>query len=204
MDRAGREEGAACALESCGVFSGTGRVGPTEGALACDDVRDVLLPVGVPEDESFVRRLALRERCWTEAPISPSVDEMLWRVECLRRGGVEGGLRGVAAERPAEGAAWSPFWSKACWMSVSALAMGDTGGRLMVGGSEAGVGALGAGLLEVCLKNEGRRLKMLAWLCSAMMRAVGSPDVGRVYVPREAGMQSSTSPAGAGVVGHGQ
>ena len=82
MERAGRV-GADGALACGAFFSGereSARV--AEGVLLCED--DVLLVLPL---ESFVRREALRERCSWE-PMSPMVDEILWRETCLWRGGV--------------------------------------------------------------------------------------------------------------------
>jgi hypothetical protein len=136
-------------------FSGDKEVARlAEGVLLCEDVRDVEALLVVPL-ESFVRRLALRDRCRV-VPISPSVDEMLWRDACLRRGGVEGGFGG------------NSYWLGS---RASASPMGDTGGRLMVGGEAAvragggrceAVGVLG-GFLCLPPKKDGLREKMLCW-----------------------------------------
>ena len=121
MDRAGREAGWTARPLDVEGFSGESEAARVaEGVLLCEDVREVDVLLVVPE-ESFVRRLALLLR-WMVVPMSPRVEEMLWRDACLRRGGVEGA-----------GAAKSYWLGK----RVSASPMGETGRRLMAGGGDA-------------------------------------------------------------------
>jgi hypothetical protein len=76
MDRAGRVGGAEALVWGEPLLSGDrDKARVAEGVLWWED--DVLL----------VLPLELRERCSWE-PMSPMVDEMLWREACLRRGGV--------------------------------------------------------------------------------------------------------------------
>jgi len=146
MERAGRA-GAEGALAWGPFFSGereSARV--AEGVLRCEDEVLLVLPL-----ESLVRREALRERCSWE-PMSPIVDEMLWRETCLLRGGVVRTLGGK--------------WNSCGALAGGWLAEGDAGGKLIVGGTADELRGRAVGVLgERCRppKKDGRREKML-WL----------------------------------------
>jgi hypothetical protein len=149
MERAGRV-GAAGALVCGPGFSGEReRARVAEGVLRCEE--DVLLVLLVLPLESLVRRESLRERCsW--APMSPMVEEMLWRATCLWRGGVVSTFGGK--------------WNSCCESGGGLLAVGDVGGKLMVGGTADELRGSCVGVLgERCRppKKEGLREKML-WL----------------------------------------